>query len=122
MRFGVLGPLSVWTDDGTPVHVPEAKVRTLLAVLLTDPGRPVSADRLIDALWGDAPPRNPSGTLQARISQLRTVLDGAEPGARRLIALRPPGYALDVAPDAVDAGRFAALRARPAADPLARKR
>ncbi|QKW33033.1 winged helix-turn-helix domain-containing protein [Actinomadura sp. NAK00032] len=122
MRFGVLGPLAVWTDDGTPVHVPEAKVRTLLAVLLTDPGRPVSADRLIDALWGDAPPRNPSGTLQARISQLRKVLDGAEPGARRLIALRPPGYALDVAPDAVDASRFAALHAHPATDTLARKR
>jgi predicted ATPase/DNA-binding SARP family transcriptional activator len=121
VRFGVLGPLAVWTDDGTPVHVPEAKVRTLLAVLLTDPGRPVSVDRLIDALWGDAPPRNPSGTLQARVSQLRKVLEGAEPGARRLVALRPPGYALDVAPDAVDAGRFAALSARPAADPLTRK-
>ncbi|TDB99226.1 BTAD domain-containing putative transcriptional regulator [Actinomadura sp. 7K534] len=124
MRFGVLGPLAVWTDAGTPVHVPEAKVRTLLAVLLTAAGRPVSADRLADALWGDRPPRNPKGTLQARVSQLRGVLDAAEPGGRSLIVSRPPGYVLDTAPETVDAGRFAALlrQARDTADPLARAR
>ncbi|WP_131737630.1 AfsR/SARP family transcriptional regulator, partial [Actinomadura roseirufa] len=116
MRFGVLGPLTVRADGGEAVTVPEPKVRTLLAVLLegllTDPGRPVSADRLIDALWGDRPPRNPTGTLQARVSQLRGVLEGAEPGGRALVALRPTGYVLDVPPDAVDAGRFAALTVR----------
>ncbi|TDE19474.1 BTAD domain-containing putative transcriptional regulator [Actinomadura sp. 6K520] len=124
MRFGVMGTLAVWTDTGTPVHVPEAKVRTLLAVLLTAPGRPVSSDRLIDALWGGRPPRNPKGTLQARVSQLRRVLDGAEPGARDLIASRPPGYVLDVDPQAVDAERFTAAlrRAGEAADPLAKAR
>ncbi|MBT2207436.1 BTAD domain-containing putative transcriptional regulator [Actinomadura sp. NEAU-AAG7] len=126
MRFGVLGPLAVWTDGpaGVEVRVPEVKVRLLLAMLLADAGRPVSTDRLVDALWGERPPRNATGTLQARVSQLRKVLDGAEPGARRLIAARPPGYLLDVPPDAVDAGRFAALlvRAGEAADPSARAR
>ncbi|QFG22638.1 BTAD domain-containing putative transcriptional regulator [Actinomadura sp. WMMB 499] len=124
MRFGVLGPLTVWTDDGTPHGVPETKVRAVLAALLVEPGRTVSADRLIDALWEDRPPRNPAGTLQARVSQLRKVLDGAEPGARALVATRPSGYALAAGPDAVDAGRFAALlvRARDTADPLARSR
>ncbi|WP_121432609.1 BTAD domain-containing putative transcriptional regulator [Actinomadura pelletieri] len=124
MRFGVLGPLAVWTDDGTPVHVPERKVRTLLAILLTDPGRPVSIDRLVDALWGDRPPRNPSGTLQARVSQLRRVLDDAEPGARALLVARPPGYLLDVAPMAVDSHRFATLvaQAREVTDPLTKAR
>ncbi|MES9537075.1 BTAD domain-containing putative transcriptional regulator [Actinomadura sp. NPDC000600] len=122
MRFGVLGPLAVWTDAGAPVRVPEAKVRTLLAVLLTEPGRPVPVDRLIDALWGDRPPRNPLGTLQARVSQLRKALEEGEPGGRGLVAARPPGYALDTAPEAVDAGRFMAALGREAADPLARKR
>ncbi|KAB2386149.1 AfsR/SARP family transcriptional regulator [Actinomadura montaniterrae] len=126
MRFGVLGPLMGWTSGGTPVRVPEPKVRTLLAVLLAgllaEPGRAVPVDRLIDALWGDRPPRNPVGTLQARVSQLRKVLDDAEPGARALVAARPPGYALDLPPDAVDAGGFAALLARAgrAADPVAK--
>ncbi|QKG23091.1 BTAD domain-containing putative transcriptional regulator [Actinomadura verrucosospora] len=102
--------------------MPEAKVQTLLAALLVEPGRPVPVDRLIDALWGDRPPRNPVGTLQARISQLRRVLEDAEPGGRALVVARPPGYALDVPPDAVDASEFAALlvRAGQAADPVAK--
>ncbi|MGW6512145.1 AfsR/SARP family transcriptional regulator, partial [Streptomyces niveus] len=59
MRFGVLGPLGVWTADGAPVRIPELKVRALLACLLTYRGRPVSADRLVDDLWGSKPPNNP---------------------------------------------------------------
>ena len=31
MRFGVLGPVAVWTGDGVPVTVPGLKVRALLA-------------------------------------------------------------------------------------------
>ncbi|WP_059009174.1 BTAD domain-containing putative transcriptional regulator [Streptomyces specialis] len=122
MRFGVLGPLAVWTDDGTPVTVPDTKVRALLAALLVAEGRPVPADRLIDALWRDRPPRNPAGTLQARVSQLRRALNDAEPGARDLVVLGPAGYALRAAPEAVDAHRFGALVARAGAggEPRAR--
>ena len=57
MRFGVLGPLAVWTGDGKPVRIPEVKVRALLADLLVHDGQPVSADRLIDDLWGRRGPR-----------------------------------------------------------------
>ncbi|MEU5877096.1 BTAD domain-containing putative transcriptional regulator [Spirillospora sp. NPDC047279] len=112
MRFGVLGPLAVSTDGGRPVKVPEAKTRALLADLLTTPGQVVPADRLIDDLWGERPPRNPLGTLQARVSQLRRALDEAEPGARDLLVSRPPGYLLDAGPGAVDAVRFEALLGR----------
>ncbi|MGI5206024.1 BTAD domain-containing putative transcriptional regulator [Spirillospora sp. CA-108201] len=122
MRFGVLGPLAVWTDAAAPVRVPETKVRTLLAVLLTRPGRPVSVDLLIDALWGDRPPRNPVGTLQARVSQLRKALEEGEPGGRGLVAASPPGYALDADPETVDAVRFTAALGGETADPLARRR
>ena len=94
MYFGVLGPLVVRTDAGEPVAVPDTKVRTLLLDLLVHRGHPVSADRLIEDLWGDRPPRNATGTLQARISQLRTALDRAEPGSRALVAHGPAGYTL----------------------------
>ncbi|TWF75727.1 putative ATPase [Pseudonocardia hierapolitana] len=122
MRFGVLGPLAVWTADGRPVRVPELKVRSLLAQLAVDAGRVVPADQLIDRLWGDRLPANPAAALQTRVSQLRAALDDAEPGARQLVVSRPPGYLLDVAPDAVDAGRFEALLAEAATigDPRAR--
>ncbi len=54
------------------------------------------------------------------MSQLRAALDDAEPGARRLVVSRPPGYLLDVTPDAVDAGRFEALVAQATGDPHTR--
>ncbi|WP_327638995.1 tetratricopeptide repeat protein [Kribbella sp. NBC_00482] len=104
MYFGVLGPLLVRTDTGVPVAVPDTKVRTLLLDLLANQGRPVSADRLIDDLWGTRPPRNATGTLQARVSQLRTTLDRAEPGARSLVQHGPAGYTLTA--DVVDSNLF----------------
>ncbi|MFP3992464.1 BTAD domain-containing putative transcriptional regulator, partial [Streptomyces sp. E11-3] len=110
MRFGVLGPLAVWAADGTPVVVAEVKVRAVLAGLLVDPGRVVSADRLVQDVWGAEPPANPTGALQTRVSRLRKAL--AQAGGRELVVHRPPGYLLRVADDAVDAGRFAALTAQ----------
>ncbi|TMR17987.1 tetratricopeptide repeat protein, partial [Nonomuraea turkmeniaca] len=117
MRFGVLGPLTVWTADGEPVRVVETKVRALLADLLIHAGRTVSADRLIEDLWGDRPPGNAPAALRVKASQLRGVL-----GDRELVAYRAPGYVLRVEPDAVDAGRFEALlaNARRADDPRGR--
>ncbi|MFI7060025.1 BTAD domain-containing putative transcriptional regulator [Kribbella sp. NPDC050124] len=107
MYFGVLGPLVVRTDAGAPVAVPDTKVRTLLLDLLVHNGRPVTADRLIEDLWGDRPPRNATGTLQARISQLRTALDRAEPGSRALVAHGPAGYTLTA--EVVDSNIFEEL-------------
>jgi predicted ATPase/DNA-binding SARP family transcriptional activator len=109
VRFGVLGPLAVWTDAGTPVVVPGAKVRALLADLLVHRGNLITTDRLIEDLWGAHAPRQPLGALQVKVSQLRRALDGAEPGARGLVVSRGPGYVLDVPASAVDAGRFAEL-------------
>nr|BFE59030.1 BTAD domain-containing putative transcriptional regulator [Dactylosporangium thailandense] len=107
MQFGVLGPLAVTTDAGEAVVVPGTKVRVLLADLLLHRNHVVSADRLIDDLWGDDPPANPAGALQVRVSQLRKALNDAEPGARDLVESRAPGYLLRTG--AVDADRFGAL-------------
>ncbi|MEU5875990.1 BTAD domain-containing putative transcriptional regulator [Spirillospora sp. NPDC047279] len=112
MRFGVLGPLAVWTDDGRPVRIPELKVRALLADLLVHQGRPVPVDRLVADLWGERLPRNPINTLQTRVSQLRRALEEAEPGGRELVVSQSPGYLLRVDPQAVDTGRFHDLAAR----------
>lgn len=111
VHFGVLGPLSVWTADGLPVKVPEAKVRALLADLIVHLGRPVSADRLADDLWGDDPPGNPGNTLQTKVSQLRRAI------GRDLVVYQPTGYVLQSS--SVDALRFSALleQARSTTDP-----
>ncbi|MFI6066584.1 BTAD domain-containing putative transcriptional regulator [Micromonospora sp. NPDC051227] len=112
MRFGVLGPLEVWTTNGRHVKIPEWKVRALLADLLAQSGQVVTADRLIDDLWGDRPPTNPHAVLRSKISQLRRVLRDAEPGLPDPVVRRGVGYVLDIPPDAVDAHRFEALLAR----------
>ncbi|MEV8320674.1 BTAD domain-containing putative transcriptional regulator [Streptomyces sp. NPDC059900] len=117
MRFEVLGPLTVRTADGAVVPVPEPKVRALLAHLLIHQGRPVSADVLIDGLWGERLPGNPANSLQTKVSQLRRALEKAEPGARELVAYGPAGYLLrapaGTAPEELtDAARFAALTSR----------
>ncbi|WP_394618804.1 BTAD domain-containing putative transcriptional regulator [Lentzea sp. JNUCC 0626] len=124
MFFAVLGPLAVRTTDGRPVEIPESKVRALLANLLAHRNRPVSATALIEDLWGDDLPVNPTGALQTKISKLRQALAAGEPGARDLLASQRPGYVLRTGADSVDADRFAALTttARDSTDPQARAR
>jgi predicted ATPase/DNA-binding SARP family transcriptional activator len=120
VRFGVLGPLAVWDDHGEPVTVPGRKVRALLADLLVHEPRPVSADRLVEDLWGEAAPADPTAALHVRVSQLRRALANA--GGRDLVVSQAPGYALRAGPDAVDAARFAVLVAHAQAAGDARAR
>lgn len=123
MEFGVLGPLEVRTDERRLVRVPEVKVRMLLADLLAHQGQVVPAARLIEDLWGGSTfTARPTASLQAKVSQLRRALRDAEPGARELVAHRPPGYVLDIPAGALDAGRFRELvgRARAVEDPVKR--
>ncbi|MEO3849656.1 BTAD domain-containing putative transcriptional regulator [Streptomyces sp. B8F3] len=112
MRFGVLGPLAVWTDTGQDVAVPGAKVRALLADLLVHHGRAVPAQTLIEDLWEGAPPAGATGALQSKVAQLRRALERAEPGGRALVERAPHGYRLRAEPDRVDAAfaRAAAQR------------
>ncbi|MBB3726014.1 BTAD domain-containing putative transcriptional regulator [Nonomuraea dietziae] len=116
MRFGVLGPLAVWTEGGDLVAIRESRVRALLADLLAHDGGPLSPDRLIDDLWGERLPAHPAGALQLKVSRLRNALERAEQGGRRLLEYGPAGYRLLADPEAFDAHRFRrlVLRARQA--------
>ena len=89
--------------EGVPVPVRGAKQRALLALLALQRGRPVSADRLIDVLWGDGQASNPANALQAQIGQLRRTFGAAA------ILTSEAGYALAVGPDDVDVVRFGQL-------------
>ena len=53
-------------DGGVALAVRGAKQRALLALLALHRGEPVSADRLIDVLWGDGLAANPVNALQAK--------------------------------------------------------
>jgi len=93
-------------EGGVPVPVRGAKQRTVLALLALHRGKPVSADLLIDALWGDGQVANPVNALQAQIGQLRRTL-----GATAILT-SDAGYALDIGPDDLDAARFEQLVAK----------
>ncbi|MFD7064912.1 BTAD domain-containing putative transcriptional regulator [Streptomyces sp. NPDC059906] len=104
MRFGILGPLDIRTDDGTPVDPGGPRPRALLTLLLLDAGRTVSAARLIDGLYGGEPPAGAANALQSQISRLRTRLAPHTP-----VEGGGAGYRVVTAPDSVDSHTFERL-------------
>ena len=105
MEFRILGPLQV-LEGGRELPLGSAKERSLLAVLLLHAGSVVSRARLIEELWGQAPPATAGKALNVHVSQLRKALVSNDEVA---IVTRAPGYALEVEPDRVDAARFERL-------------
>jgi LuxR family transcriptional regulator, maltose regulon positive regulatory protein len=93
-------------QDGIAVPVRGTKLRALLALLALHRGEPVSADRLIDVLWGDGQAANPANALQAQIGQLRRVFGPAA------IVTTEAGYALTIGSGDVDVSRFEQLVAK----------
>ncbi|WP_406073181.1 BTAD domain-containing putative transcriptional regulator [Micromonospora sp. NBC_01638] len=105
MRFRILGPTQVLLADGREIPVGGPRLRALLALLLLDAGRVVSAERLIDGLYGEHPPRGAANALQSQVSRLRQAL----PAGHNPVEFHPAGYRLAVDPDDVDAYRFERL-------------
>ncbi|MFB7600708.1 BTAD domain-containing putative transcriptional regulator [Streptomyces sp. NPDC056160] len=107
-RFGILGTIEV-RRDGVPVDVGHAMQRRVLAALLVDADRPVSADALVDRVWGNTEMANGRRTLYGYLSRLRHVLaaDGTA-----ITRERGGGYRLAVEPSVVDAHRFRELSAK----------
>jgi len=101
-EFRILGPFEVH-EDGQLLDVGRGKQRALLALLLLNLGEVVSTDRVIDALWGERPPRSALNSVRVCVSHLRKAL-----GSERLLT-RGRGYLLAVEPEQVDLARFGRL-------------
>ena len=102
----LLGPLEV-DVGGAPVRFDGPKQRSLFVALILGAPQTVSADVLVEILWGDAPPAGAAAALQKHISRLRQRL-----GDESAVQHRAPGYALAIDPLAIDARRFEALLER----------
>jgi predicted ATPase/DNA-binding SARP family transcriptional activator len=115
LTIRVLGPLTL-ERAGLPVVLGSRLQRRLLTTLVLARGATLSCDRLVDELWGTAPPAAPANALQSHVTRLRDAL-----GDRDLVLTRPPGYALDVRRVEIDAVGFEVAveqaRARLATDP-----
>ncbi|HEX5901944.1 MAG TPA: BTAD domain-containing putative transcriptional regulator [Actinomycetota bacterium] len=99
MRFAVLGPLEVTGEDG-PLPLGGPKQRILLAHLVLNANKVVSAGRLIDSLWEEDLPEDPRSALRVYVSRIRSSL------ALDSIEARAPGYRLSTDRNEVDALRF----------------
>src|SRR5438445_8744804 len=105
VEFRILGPLEV-VEDGNRVALGTLKERLVLGVLLLHANEFVSRERLIDDLWGEAPPPTARKAVNVYLSKLRQTLrrNGEDP-----IATTDVGSRLRAAAAAVDASRVQRL-------------
>ncbi|MDQ2585558.1 AfsR/SARP family transcriptional regulator [Saccharothrix yanglingensis] len=106
VEIGLLGEVAARVD-GRAVDLGPARQRCVLAALAVDVDQVVSADRLVERVWGADPPRRAQATLSSYVSRLRQVLGGTVSLVRR-----SGGYALVAERTAVDLHRFRDLRSR----------
>jgi DNA-binding SARP family transcriptional activator/tetratricopeptide (TPR) repeat protein len=105
MRFGLLGPVLVGRE-GSRSDLKSAMPRTVLAVLLLNANAVVSAEQLIEAVWGEHPPASATASLHNHVMRLRRFLGDQGGGRIRSVA---PGYVIDVEPGELDVEVFAGL-------------
>ena len=106
LEFRILGPLEV-SRDAHSLLLGSPKQRALLAVLLLHANEPLSRDRLVDELWGEAAPATVNAALSGYLTKLRRMLANGD--GENVLATRPPGYVLHVEPEALDAAVFERL-------------
>lgn len=106
-------------SGNAPRHEPSLggpKQQLVLALLLAQPNTTVSVDRLIDGVWGAAPPDSARHTLQSYVSELRKTLG-------EVIERDGTGYSVRVDQDGLDSlefeARVSAARAHLDRDPAA---
>ena len=102
MDFHILGPIEV-VDGGAGLPLGGRNQRAVLALLLLNVDEVVPTDRMIEAVWGEQPPRTALTSLQNSVSQLRKLL-----GPERIVT-KAPGYALRLQEDRIDVDRVRKL-------------
>ena len=103
--FKILGPVQV-ERGGEPLELHAAKAKAVAALLMLRAGRVVTADALIDAIWGAEPPPTVRKALQGHVSKLRRLIEG-DAGVH--LETRNQGYLLRIDPERLDASRFESL-------------
>src|ERR1700751_2220313 len=99
VQFRILGPIEALIE-GEQAALGAPKQRGLLALLLVNRRRVLTAEQLIDGLWGEDPPASALQSLQVYVHGLRRAL-----GAER-IETAGRGYRVVVSEDELDLHRF----------------
>ncbi|MEU4575005.1 BTAD domain-containing putative transcriptional regulator [Nonomuraea sp. NPDC023979] len=113
-RFLILGPVEVSAGD-RPLPALAPRHRAFLGHLLLHAGRAQSVERLIDAVWGPAPPDTARAQVHAALAAIRRVLRAA--GVADQLRTSVAGYVLTTRPGQLDLEDFTTLTATAEDDP-----
>lgn len=107
VEFRALGPVEA-VVAGRMVHLGAPKQRTLLALLVSWVGQPVTVDVMLEEIWAGNPPPSAMTSLQAYVANLRRVLepDRAPRTPPTVLRTHGRGYLLDSRVVEVDVQRF----------------
>lgn len=106
LGFSILGPIEV-RHGPQILPITGMAQQTLLLNLLVREGAVVTANDLIDEIWGPAPPAKVENALHAQVSRLRRHLAAVEPErACPRVTKCPAGYRLAMDDAEVDAVVF----------------
>ena len=105
MQIRLLGALEASVENRA-VALGGAKQRAVLAMLALEANHVVTADHLVEGLWGEEPPASAAKMVQNHVWRLRRALPDSAGAA---IVTRGSGYELRVDPDCIDVARFERL-------------
>jgi DNA-binding SARP family transcriptional activator len=102
----VLGPMVV-ERNGVALVTGGPRQRAVFARLAAADGQLVTADRLVEDLWGEDAPASILTTLHSYVSRLRTALQDPH-----VVRREGPGYSVELGVEQVDARLFERLAAQ----------
>lgn len=106
ITFGILGQTTMRMHGNLSVRWTHRRERNVVAALLTQPGRRMSIDALVEWAWndGEVRPREPRGALYKCVGRIRQAIDQA--GAPAKIVAISGGYQLEIDPELIDFHAF----------------
>ena len=106
----LLGPVEIGPAGSTMTPVARPRLRVLLGLLAVVEGRMVTAEALVDGVWGEEWSPGREKNLHALVYQLRRRLAAVEPGGGARLARAGTGYRLALGPGELDVAVFRAWR------------
>jgi len=117
LMVGLLGPVEIGPAGGVMAPVPQPRLRVLLGLLGVAAGRVVSAQVLVDGVWGEQWSPRREQNLHTLVYQLRRRLAAVEPGdgpgrGGSRLTRAGGGYRLALGPGELDVAVFTRLAGR----------
>lgn len=91
-------------SDQARINLGRLGQRAVLGLLAIHPNLPVHRDHIIDALWGDDPPKSAVAVIHTHVSRLRSLLDARwrSRADERVLVTEGASYRLRVGADQLD--------------------